>query len=186
VCVHCNTSFIAKTTVTKFCSKKCNSAAYKSGLTAAKIDAIKGKMIVAKSLKIEEIKVKDFLTVRDVATLLNCSLRTTYRLIDEGKIPAINFSQRKLTVSRKHIDNMFAIETEIAATPQAQDDATTIDVADCYSLNDIEKKFNLSSKAVYDIIKRNNIPKIKKGWYTYVPKSNVHKIMNRNESNVKK
>ncbi|HTF19411.1 MAG TPA: helix-turn-helix domain-containing protein [Chryseolinea sp.] len=144
-------------------------------------------MIAAKNSRIEGIKLKDFLTVRDVATLLNCSLRTTYRLIDEGKIPAVNFSQRKLTISRKHIDNMFATEAEISSSlPIEQNNTASPDIADCYSLTEIERIFNLSSKAVYDLIKKNNIPKLKRGWYTYVPKISIHKILRHDESNVTK
>ena len=56
---------------------------------------------------IEEVKAKAFLTVRDVATLLNSSVRTIYRLIEEGNIRAVNIAQRKTLVKRSEIDRIF-------------------------------------------------------------------------------
>jgi excisionase family DNA binding protein len=56
---------------------------------------------------IEQLKAKEFLTVRDVSALLNISLRTTYRLIEQGNIKAVNLSERKTLVKRSDIDRIF-------------------------------------------------------------------------------
>lgn len=54
-----------------------------------------------------EVMAKEFLTVKDVSLLLNCSLRTTYRLIESGNIKALNLSKRKTLVKRSDIDKLF-------------------------------------------------------------------------------
>jgi len=56
---------------------------------------------------IEEIQAKEFLSVGDTAKLLNCSLRTIYRLINNGTINAVNLSERKTTIRRADIDALF-------------------------------------------------------------------------------
>lgn len=57
---------------------------------------------------IEEIKAKEFLTVNDLAKLLNCSTRTAYNLINRGDIKAVKVSERKTLIKRAEIDKLFA------------------------------------------------------------------------------
>ncbi|HVX01156.1 MAG TPA: helix-turn-helix domain-containing protein, partial [Candidatus Babeliaceae bacterium] len=57
---------------------------------------------------IEEVKAKEFLTVKDVARLLNFSIRTTYRMIEQGNIKAVNLSERKTLIKRSDIDKLFS------------------------------------------------------------------------------
>ena len=56
---------------------------------------------------IEELKAKEFLTVRDMAKLLNCSIRTAYNLINRDLIKAVNISERKTLIKRSEIDKLF-------------------------------------------------------------------------------
>ena len=107
ICQHCNNEFTARTTVTKYCGDNCAKRAYKLRNRTAKIEASKKETDDKRIQRVEILKVKEFLTVRDVATLLNCSLRTAYRLIDQGNIKAINLSQRKTLIKRTDIDIMF-------------------------------------------------------------------------------
>ena len=58
-------------------------------------------------LKVEELKNKEFLTVREVARLLNCSVRSTYYYIESGTIKAVNLGQRITRVKRSEIDKLF-------------------------------------------------------------------------------
>ena len=108
ICQHCGNEFTAQTTKTRYCSHKCNSRGYKANVKNLKIEIsnIETKRTISKP--IEELKAKEFLTVKDVARLLNCSLRTTYRLIEQGGIKAVNLAERKTTVKRSDIDKLFA------------------------------------------------------------------------------
>jgi excisionase family DNA binding protein len=108
VCQRCGSDFIARTTVTKFCGDECAKKAYKERMKTAKIAASKEETMSIKAKPMEELKAKEFLTVRDVAVLLNSSLRTVYRLIENGNIKAVNIAQRKTLVKRAELDKLFA------------------------------------------------------------------------------
>jgi len=81
ICEYCNKEFTARTTKTKYCSHKCNQRHYKA---------------------------KEFLTIIEVATLLNCSTKTIYRHIDKGNIKAVNLGQRLTRVKRSSLDKIFS------------------------------------------------------------------------------
>jgi hypothetical protein len=48
---------------------------------------------------------------------------------------------------------------------------------ECYNLNEVQDKYSISETALQNLIKRNQIPKIKKGWYAYVPKKVIDKLL---------
>ena len=51
------------------------------------------------------------------------------------------------------------------------------DITDCYTINEVLEKYSISETALQNLIKRESIPKIKKGWYAYVPKSIIDKYL---------
>jgi excisionase family DNA binding protein len=108
MCQHCSKGFTARTTVTKYCSDNCAKRAYKLRQRNSKIESSNKETLQIISKPIEELKAKEFLTVRDVAKLLNLSIRTTYRLIDQGNIKGVNLAQRKTIVKRSDIDKLFS------------------------------------------------------------------------------
>ena len=56
--------------------------------------------------------------------------------------------------------------------------AGAFDILDCYTLAEVQEKYRISETALQNLIKREGIPKIKKGWYAYVPKSIIDEILN--------
>jgi len=173
ICQHCGNDFTARTTSTLFCSRPCNAAAYKAKQMAVKIEQSNKETQRIKNKPIEELKAKEFLTVREVARLLNCSVRSAYYYIDSGAIKAVNLGQRMTRVKRSEIDKLF--DQISAVTPQLEE--VQFDISDCYNITEIQSKFGISERAVHDIIKRHEIPKIKKGWYSYVPKAVIDKLL---------
>ena len=107
ICQHCNNEFTARTTVTKYCSDTCNKRAYKARLKVSKIETSNEQTQQIKNQPLEELKTKEFLTVREVAHLLNCSIRSTYYYIESGTIKAVNLGQRITRVKRSEIDKLF-------------------------------------------------------------------------------
>ncbi len=107
ICQYCNSEFTAKTTVTKYCSDTCAKRAYKARKRAEKIESSKKETIATVQKPIHELKAKEFLTVREMSQLLNCSVRTGYRLIKDHKIKAVNLGQRKTIIKRSEIDKLF-------------------------------------------------------------------------------
>ena len=107
VCQHCGNEFTARTTVTQYCSDNCAKRAYKARQRQSKVEVSNKETLLIKTKPLEELKAKEFLTVREVSKLLNSSIRTTYRLIEQGNIKAVNLSQRKTLVKRTDIDKLF-------------------------------------------------------------------------------
>lgn len=173
VCQYCGTTFTAKTTTTAYCSHKCNSRAYKEKVKEKKIEKSNKETLEVKVKPIEVLKAKEFLTVKEVASLLNCSVRSAYYYIETGKIKAVNLGQRVTRVRRLDIDKLFE-STE--AQPEEKKEQH-FELSECYTISETLEKFNISEKALYEVIKRNNIPKIKQGKFSYIPKSIIELVL---------
>jgi len=173
ICRHCGNEFTARTTVTRYCSHRCASAAHKQKVRAAQVEESNKQTQQVKNRPIEELKAKEFLTVREVARLLNCSVRSAYYYIESGTIKAVNLGQRITRVKRSEIDKLF--EQPKPVTPQPEQ--KQFDISECYNLAEVQSKYGISERALHDLIKRNRIPKVKKGWFAYVPKTVIDKLL---------
>ena len=173
ICQHCGTEFTARTTVTKYCSHRCGSLANKAKKRAEKVQKSNTETKQIKTKPIEELKAKEFLTVREVARLLNCSVRSAYYYIESGTIKAVNLGQRITRVKRSEIDKLF----EQPQPEQPKPEIKQFDITDCYTINEVLEKYSISETALHNLIKRESIPKIKKGWYAYVPKPIIDKYL---------
>lgn len=177
ICQHCGIEFTARTTVTRFCSHKCASTAHKQKLRAGKVEQSNRQTLRIKTQPIEELKAKEFLTVREVAQLLNCSVRSTYFYIGIGTIKAVNLGQRITRVKRSEIDKLFEQPQYSTPPPETQPEQKQFDISECYTLTEVLNKYGISEKGLHDLINRNNVPKIKKGWFAYVPKTVIDKLL---------
>ena len=176
ICQNCGNEFTARTTTTLYCSKKCNSAAYKAKIRDGKITISNKETQRIKTQSIEGLKAKEFLTVRDVATLLNSSLRTVYRLIEQGNIKAVNIAQRKTLVKRSDLDKLFEKPQPELLQTESKSEQVQYDISDCYTLTEVQSKYGISETALQQLIKRYEIPKQKKGGFAYVPKIVIDKL----------
>ena len=107
ICQHCENSFVAKTTVTKYCSLPCAQKAYKIRKRKEKVVASNKETEKTLIRPIEQLKEKEFLTVRQAALLLNSSRQTVYALIQSEKLKAVNIKDKKTLIRRIDIDNIF-------------------------------------------------------------------------------
>jgi excisionase family DNA binding protein len=177
ICQHCGTDFTARTTVTKYCSLRCASKANKAKIRAEKVQKSNTETRLIKTNPIEELKAKDFLTVSEVSKLIGCSRQNVYKLINTGKLNATNILEKKTIVRRCDLEKIFNEVPEARPIPEHQKQelnewklAGAFDIEDCYTINEVLEKFSISETALHSLIKRENIPKIKRGWYAYVPK----------------
>lgn len=113
ICQHCGSNFIAKTTVTKYCSHKCASNAYKLRQKKLKInnsyqETIQQKIISNKDVLMEEIKQKEFLSIKEAHTLVGISERSFYRLMKAGTIKYKKLGKRTI-IKRSEINKLFEI-----------------------------------------------------------------------------
>ena len=183
ICQHCGTEFTALTTVTKYCSHRCGSLANKAKKRAEKVQKSNTETKQIKTKPIEELKAKEFLTVSDVSKLVGCSRQNVYKLINTGKLKATNILEKKTIVRRCDIDKLFSepdYSNFIGLEKQVKElydwkQAGAFDIADCYTINEVLEKYSISETALQNLIKRESIPKIKKGWYSYVPKPIIDK-----------
>ncbi|MDT8413555.1 MAG: helix-turn-helix domain-containing protein [Vicingaceae bacterium] len=172
ICQYCNNDFTARTTVTRYCSHKCASRAYKDRTRKKKVEKSisETKKVIARP--VEVVKAKEFLTVRDVSILLGCSIRTAYRLIDSHTLKAVNLAERLTRVKRSELDKLLE-----QPKPKPEPKKNDFDISECYTITEVQQKFNISSGALYNLIKRNNVPKLSKGKFVYVPKTIIDTLM---------
>ena len=175
VCNFCNKDFIAKTTVTKYCSHKCASASYKKRAKEQKIEKSNTETVKIKQEPVEVLKAKDFLNVKELALLLNCSTRTIYRLIENSTINSLNLNKRLTRIKRTDIDKLFVFEPKQISLPQPKQENKPFDVNDYYSIGEVIAKFKVAEATLRRIIKRNNINKIRKGKFVFVSKELINK-----------
>jgi len=187
ICQQCGNEFTARTTVTQYCSNTCSKRAYKARLKAAKIESSNTETQRIKSEPIEELKAKEFLSVTQVSKLIGCSRQNVYNLINTGKLKATNILLKKTIVKRSDLDKLFkkpTNRTQSEGIPETQKQelnnwvqAGGFDIADCYNLTEVQSKYGISETALHNLIKRNSIPKIKKGWFAYVPKTAIDNLL---------
>lgn len=108
ICNHCKTEFTAKTTVTKYCSSHCRKIVSKRKKQSEKVKRI--NRATKRKLSIEQVEIKDkeFLSVNEVAMLLNCTNRTVYYLIETKKLKATNLGKRITRIQRANLDKLFS------------------------------------------------------------------------------
>lgn len=177
ICQHCEKEFIARTTVTKFCSHKCSRSAYKVRKRAEKIKQSESQTLKAKQKSIEQLQVKDFLTVSEVSKLLNCSSKSVYRYIKSGTISAVNLGQRLTRIKRSELDKLFQTNIQTSIKESETLEPVKYEIEDCFTIKEVKEKYGVSEAALNQMIKRNSIPKIKKGRYAYVPKKLIRNLL---------
>ena len=107
ICENCSKEFEARKTTTKTCSDACAKKLYKNKKRDEKIESVTINTTLMKYNEMEEVKAKEFLTVADLAKLLNCSRRTAYNFIQRGDIKSVNIAKRKTLIKRSEVDKLF-------------------------------------------------------------------------------
>lgn len=187
ICQHCGNEFTARTTTTAYCSPRCNNAVLKAKKRAAKIETSNKETRQIKNQPIEELKNREFLTVTQVSKLIGCSRQNVYGLINTGKLKATNILLKKTIVKRSDLDKLFKEptnrpKTEGITEQQKQElsdwlKAGAFDIAESYTLAEVQNKYGISETELQELIERNGIPKIKKGWFAYVPKTVIDTLL---------
>mgnify|MGYP001122897504 CR=1 FL=1 len=112
-CEYCGNLFTARTTVTRYCSHKCNSRHYKQIKREEKVkqalrvthnQATTTPQVVETSTI--NVANKDFLSVTEASQLIGVSRWTIQRMIKRGQLKAVPFG-RKHIVARYQIENLF-------------------------------------------------------------------------------
>ena len=171
ICQHCNKDFIAKTTVTRYCSDDCAKRAYKVRKRDEKISIAKSETESIRRKPIEDLKYREFLTVIQASKLLGCSKQNVYKLINSGKLEATNIMIKKTLIKRSEIDKLFEPKNKNEIKNIKQ-----LDNGDCYTISEVQHKYKVSPTALQNIISRNKIQKMQKGKFVYVSKKTIDDI----------
>ncbi len=108
ICEYCEKTFIAKTTLTRYCSHKCNSRGYKRNVKNLKIQLSNKETQITAAKPFEELASKPFLSVDETCKLIGISRRTIYRLLQKGELIAGKAGQRTI-IPRKNIESFFEL-----------------------------------------------------------------------------
>ena len=177
ICQHCGNEFTARTTTTLYCSHRCNSAAYKAKQRAGKVEQSNKETQCIKTQPIEQLKAKAFLSIADTCKLIGISRRTVYRMIERGELITGKAGKRTI-IRRSDLEQLlFEQPRTVAPQPEKQTEQMQFDISDCYNLTEVQSKYGISETALQNLIKRYEIPKIKKGWFAYVPKTVIDKLL---------
>lgn len=171
----CGAEFTAQKTSTLYCSGACSKRAYKARKRDEKVNACNEEAAAtrqpakAKEVPIEE---REFLSVTQVAQLIGCSRQNVYYLINTGQLKAVNIMKKKTIIRRNDLNIL--LDTYKSDYPENYPKDYPIN--ECYNIGEAQQKYGISGKALYELIKRNSIPKFQKGKFVYVPKELIDKI----------
>lgn len=180
ICQNCGKEFIARTTVTKYCGDVCAKKAYKVRMKSFKIEDSNAQTFQLKNLPKErlfEIGAKEYLNIEESCILLSVSRWTLWRMIKNGRIAATKLG-RLTRIKRSDIDVFFnqAVTSPIAPIPEINTEPK-FDTSEYYTLSEVQSKYGISETALQNLIKRNNIQKMKSGKFCYVPKADIERIL---------
>lgn len=113
-CDYCGKEYEARTTVTRYCSHKCNSRHYKQLKRKEMLNDFRIEQSRS-ALKLPDINFKTlsgkaFLSVRETSVLLSISERTLFRMMADGALPYHKLGRRTI-LRRDEIDQLFQIQT---------------------------------------------------------------------------
>ena len=104
ICEWCGNRFMAQTTVTRFCSKRCSEHSYKERMRQKKMAL--SNMETSQCNLDRKSKDKDFLTPTETAQYLGVGRTYIYDCINRGKIKVTRIG-RKTLISKADIQAMF-------------------------------------------------------------------------------
>ena len=150
ICEYCDASFIAKTSVTKFCSHDCGSKAYKAKKRNAKIEVAESHVIQVKLDAMNLLQAKEYLNISEACKVFGVSRRTIYRMIDKGEIHAAKLGSRTI-LRREDFDSLFDLREKVEVPKEK--------VFESYTVDEIEEKFRIKYSRLNVILNKTNIPK---------------------------
>ncbi|MGD9588721.1 MAG: helix-turn-helix domain-containing protein [Pyrinomonadaceae bacterium] len=106
ICEHCGDQFIARTSVTKFCGQPCASRAYKARFRKRAVERSDEETISRFTIPIVALQAQNYLSVRDVCSLLGVSRWTIYRVAESGRLPMARLG-RRIVIKKDDIERLF-------------------------------------------------------------------------------
>lgn len=174
ICEHCKKQFTARTTRTRYCSHICNSRGYKALVRKGKVEKSNNEIVQLLNTDLEKIKPLEFLKITQATLLFGISRSTLYRLVNNGQLDIAKFGKRTV-IRRCDLEAFFAIPVQDVTLKTGQQFPG---FDNCYTITEIQQKYNISSGALYLLIQRQGIVKYSVGKFTCVAKQDIDIIFN--------
>lgn len=178
ICEWCGKKFIAQTTVTRFCSKRCAEHSYKERLRQKKL-VVSNQETAQTNFKRRD---KDYLTPTQAAELLGIGRMSIYRYIRNGKIKVVRF-ERKTLISKADIQAMFDFLTPKETVQEEAAEKKPKSISDFYTRAEIREKFGVKDSWIYKVVAENNVPKTILRGKAYFSKSHIDRLFSARKDN---
>lgn len=180
ICEWCGKKFIAQTTVTRFCSKRCSERSYKERFRQKKM-AVSNQETATNAAN-NKWRDKDFLTPTQAAELLGIGRMSIYRYIRNGKIKVVRF-ERKTLISKADIQAMFDYLTPKETEQVEAAEKKSKSISDFYTRTEIRDKFGVKDSWIYKVVAENNVPKTILRGKAYFSKSHIDRLFSARKDN---
>lgn len=198
VCQYCGRSFLAHTTMTRFCSHLCAQRNYKMQKREARLakTSPNSKPFVSKSPTNLE---REYLSCDAVARMMGLHRTTVYRYCVTGQLNCIKMN-RKIFIRKSDLELLFEhhapyvvthterkskqfskqkAESHVVNTPQKSAIVSTSPPSDgdWYTASEVCDKYDMTRTAVYSLVYEYGVPKVKSGNATYYAKSVIDTLL---------
>ncbi len=184
VCESCGQEFLAHTTKTRYCSKKCNDVAYKQKKRESRIEhsntIVKEVKENAFSKNDLLLKDKDILSIPEAASFLGVSRQTIYNWLKSGTIIGKRMSNRKVLILKSDLLSVFEQNQAYEAPTPTQRNP----IAEFYTIQEMMEKFNIGQTWAFKIIKENNFPKTRIEGKTHISKKHVDNYFKKKQDDI--
>ena len=180
ICEWCGNRFMAQTTVTRFCSKRCSEHSYKERMRQKKMAL--SNMETSQCNLDRKSKDKDFLTPTETAQYLGVGRTYIYDCINRSKIKVTRIG-RKTLISKADIQAMFDFLSpkESESVEAAEKKAKSISYF--YTRAEIREKFGVKDSWIYKVVAENNVPKTILRGKAYFSKSHIDRLFSARKEN---
>lgn len=180
ICEWCGNRFMAQTTVTRFCSKRCSEHSYKERMRQKKMTL--SNMETSQCNLDRKSKDKDFLTPTETAQYLGVGRTYIYDCINRGKIKVTRIG-RKTLISKADIQAMFDFLSPKEGEPVEVTEKKSKSISDFYTRAEIREKFGVKDSWIYKVVAENNVPKTIIRGKAYFSKSHIDRLFSARKEN---
>lgn len=180
ICEWCGNRFMAQTTVTRFCSKRCSEHSYKERMRQKKMAL---SILETSQCNLDrKSKDKDFLTPTETAQYLGVCRTYIYDSINRGKIKVTRIG-RKTLISKADIQAMFDYLTPKETEQVEATEKKSKSISDFYTRAEIREKFGVKDSWIYKVVAENNVPKTILRGKAYFSKSHIDRLFSARKEN---
>ena len=180
ICEWGGNRFMAQTTVTRFCSKRCSEHSYKERMRQKKMAL--SNMETSQCNLDRKSKDKDFLTPTETAQYLGVGRTYIYDCINRGKIKVTRIG-RKTLISKADIQAMFDFLSPKEGEPVEVTEKKSKSISDFYTRAEIREKFGVKDSWIYKVVAENNVPKTIIRGKAYFSKSHIDRLFSARKVN---